>query len=221
MTYADWTPATKRRFFFILAVWFAIAYVVGSSGILVPPTPQVFQPVGLTVVIPLLIFAAAYLGIPRFRQFILTQDIRWLTGLQHWRVLGFTFLALYAFNVLPGLFAWPAGIGDVAVGLTAAIVAAHLARNAAFARTRAFVAFHVFGVLDFVVAVATATLAAGAFPTLVTAPTTDPMAMWPLNLFPSFIVPLLLMAHIAVFLQLAVQRREAKAVTGKPHAVTP
>jgi hypothetical protein len=35
------------------------------------------------------------------------------------------------------------------------------------------------------------------------------MAMWPLNIFPSFIVPLLLMAHIAVFLQLAKQRRPA------------
>ena len=34
-----------------------------------------------------------------------------LTTLQLWRVIGFAFLALYAFDTLPGLFALPAGWG--------------------------------------------------------------------------------------------------------------
>ena len=138
---------------------------------------------------------------------MLAQDLQWLTTLQYWRVIGFTFLALYAFNVLPALFAWPAGFGDVAIGIGAAIVVAQLARNADFARTRAFVAFHILGVLDFVVAVVTANLASGAYPALDIAPTTDPMALWPLNIFPSFLVPLFIMLHAAVFLQLAARRR--------------
>ncbi len=219
MTYATWSPTTKRIALAILLVWAGLAYLIGRSGILVPAAPQVFQPVALTVIIPVLIFAAAYLALPAFRRFVLAQDLRWLTALLLWRVLGFTFLALYAFDVLPALFAWPAGFGDVAIGIGAAVIVARLAQNADFARTRAFATFHVLGLLDFVVAVVTSTLASGAFPALVTAPTAEPMALWPLNIFPSFIVPFFIMLHAAVFLQLAALRR-ADTVTANdaPHA---
>ena len=207
MTYATWSPTTKRIALAILLVWAGLAYLIGSSGILAPAAPQVFQPVVLTVIVPMLIFAAAYLRLPAFRHFVLNQDLRWLTALQLWRVLGFTFLTLYAFDVLPALFAWPAGFGDVAIGIGAAVMVARLAKNVDFARTHAFVTFHVLGLLDFVVALVTSTLASGAFPALVAAPTAEPMALWPLNIFPSFIVPLFIMLHTAVFLQLAAKRQ--------------
>jgi hypothetical protein len=49
-------------------------------------------------------------------------DLRLLTALQGGRVIGFVFLALYAHGLLPGLFAWPAGLGDVLVGGAAPFV---------------------------------------------------------------------------------------------------
>ena len=54
-------------------------------------------------------FLALYLLSGGFRRFVLAQDLETLTMLQHWRVLGFCFLPLYFYGVIPGVFAWPAG----------------------------------------------------------------------------------------------------------------
>jgi hypothetical protein len=74
-----------------------------------------------------------------FRDFILTFDLRLATGIQAWRFAGFAFLALYAHHVLPGLFAWPAGLGDMAIGITAPWVILALIRRPGFAASRPFV----------------------------------------------------------------------------------
>ena len=130
----------------------------------------------------------------------------------NWRVLGFAFLMLYAHDVLPGLFAFPAGVGDVLVGLAAPVLVARLANDPTFAESRQFATYHALGLLDFIVAVSATSLASGAFPSLVAGPVTSgPMEVWPLNLFPSFIVPILAIAHLAVFLKLAALRRTKRA----------
>ena len=203
-----WTPAAKIVIGAGLAAWAGIAYVIGITGLATAPETQIFRPIGLTAVVPVVIFVAAYATSARVRDFLLSQDLRALTMLQHWRVIGFAFLLLYAHNVLPGLFAWAAGVGDVLVGLAAPLVVARLTRDPAFARSRRFVTYHALGVLDFVVAVGAATLASGAFPSLVAGPVTAaPMEVWPLNLFPSLIVPVFIILHLAVFLQVRALRR--------------
>jgi hypothetical protein len=53
----------------------------------------------------------------------------WIIGVQLYRVLGAIFLILYAADKMPGLFAWPAGIGDIIVGLLAPVVALAYARD--------------------------------------------------------------------------------------------
>jgi hypothetical protein len=55
-------------------------------------------------------------------EFVLGVGLRLLTAVQTWRVLGGMFLFLYAFNLRPALFAFPAGLGDVAVGVAAVFV---------------------------------------------------------------------------------------------------
>ena len=85
-----------------------------------------------------------------------------------------------------------------------------MVRRAEFARSRAFVTFHLLGILDFIVAGGSATLASGAFPALHMGPLTSaPMEYWPLSLFPSFIVPLFLFIHLAVLFQVRELRRQA------------
>ena len=134
--------------------------------------------------------------------------------LHHWRVLGFTFLMLYAHGVLPGLFAWPAGLGDVAIGVSAPLVVQALARSPDFARSRAFVTFHVLGMFDFFVAGTTATLASGAFPSLLSgSPTSAPMEVWPLSLFPAIFVPLFLIVHLGALFQVRALRKRHAQVT--------
>ena len=207
-----WSPPAKVVIGAGLAAWAAIAYVIGITGLATAPETQIFRPIGLTAAVPVALFAAAYATSARVRDFVLSQDLRALTMLQHWRVVGFSFLLLYAHGVLPGLFAWAAGVGDVLVGLAAPAVVARLARDPAFARSRRFVTYHALGVLDFAVAVGAATLASGAFPSLVSGPVTAaPMEVWPLNLFPSLIVPVFIILHLSVFLQVRALRRAASA----------
>ena len=187
----------------VLAVWATAAYAVGSTGVFAIAETQPLRPIALTAAVPVALFMAAYGLSGAFRRFVLAQDIAALTSLQHWRIVGFAFPLLYAHGTLPGLFAWPAGVGDVLVGLAAPLVVARLARDPAYLRSRRFAAYHVVGLLDFAVAIAAASLASGAFPSLLDgAVTSAPMEVWPLNLFPSFIVPIFIILHLAVFLKL-------------------
>src|SRR2546426_6245533 len=49
----------------------------------------------------------------KVRTLALRLDLRLLTAMQAWRVVGAMFLVLLSFGFLPGTFAWPAGIGDL------------------------------------------------------------------------------------------------------------
>ena len=203
-----WSPTAKTRMGFVLAIWFALAALIGVTGAVAAGPDSVFRPIALTMVVPVLAFVALYLGSTRFRDFVLGRDLRFVTLLQAWRVIGFAFLPLMYFGVLPGLFAWPAGVGDVLVGLTAPWVVFSLLRDPAFAASRAFVVWNVMGLADFVVAGATAVLASGAIPALVVGGVTSaPMEVWPLNLFPSFGVPLFAIAHLTALFQVRALRR--------------
>jgi hypothetical protein len=70
-----------------------------------------------------------------------------------YRTIGVIFLILYGTGKLPGLFAWPAGLGDVLVGVLAPVVAVAYARdphkNADLVST-----WNLFGIADLVGAVA-------------------------------------------------------------------
>ncbi len=117
-----------------------------------------------------------------------------------------------SYDVLPALFAWPAGFGDIAVGLAAPLVVLALLRRPDFNMSRRFLAFHLFGMLDFVVAAATASLASGAFPALLSGPVTSaPLEAWPLLIFPAFFVPVFTILHLSVLIQVAASRRAAAA----------
>ena len=65
------------------------------------------------------------------------------------RVAGVAFLLYLAFGHLPALFALPAGLGDIAAGIAAPLVARRLARGTG---RRAAVWFNAFGMTDLVVA---------------------------------------------------------------------
>lgn len=210
-----WRKSTKIITTALIAALAVAAYYVGVTGIFAVDPSLQFRPIGLTVIVPVALFFTAYVLSSRLRNFVLAQDLRTLTMLQHWRVLGFSFLVLYAHDILPAAFAWPAGFGDILVGFTAPFIVTRLARNPAFATSWRFIAFNAFGLFDFAVAVIAATLTSGAYPELFTgALTSGAMEVWPLNLFPSFFVPLFIIAHVVVLLKVRAMRREADAQIG-------
>ena len=138
-----WTPTAKITVTSLIALWVLAAYFIGTTELFKSASPQVFEPIALTAIVPVALFLGAYAVSPSLRMFVLGQDIRTLTMLHMWRIIGFVFLALYAFDVLPALFAWGAGLGDVAIGLAAPFVVARLARDPGFVRSRRFILFHI------------------------------------------------------------------------------
>ncbi len=205
-----WTSRRRAIFVALALIQLAVAYIVGTGHLLSNEGQSLLPPIGVTVTVPVVLFLVSYALSARFRSFVLAQDIRRLTMLQHWRVMGFGFLLLYAYNVLPGLFAWPAGVGDVAVGIAATFMVARIDRNPDYVTSTGFVWFNIAGLFDFVVAVVTSGLATGRFPQLVAeGVTAAPMDVWPLNIFPSFVVPAFIILHLTVLLKVRALRRAA------------
>lgn len=180
-----------------LTLWLGLVVVFGASGTFVRAPGALPLPILIGVVAPLVVFLAMFGASPKFRNFVLSLDLPLIASIQAWRFAGFGFLALYAYDVLPGLFAWPAGSGDIIVGLTAPWMARALARNPSFASSRPFILWNLFGILDLVVAVGTGALSS----VLALGVTTAPMAQLPLVLIPAYFVPLFVMLHLATLFQ--------------------
>ena len=192
----------------VLGLWFLLVVSLGAAGAFVgrPGTPPIAIAIGVGA--PLLLFFAWLRISQSFRDFLLSLDLRLIAGIQAWRWAGLGFLSLYAHNVLPAMFALPAGLGDMAIGFAAPWMILALVRRPGFAASAAFIRWNVLGILDLVVAISLGTLSA----TLSTgAPgeiSTAPMATLPLLLIPAFLVPLFLMLHTAALMQ---SRRVARS----------
>jgi hypothetical protein len=185
----------------VLAIWLALVILLGANGAFVRPPEVPPLPIFLGATVPVIVFLAAYWGSSAFRTFILAADLRLLTAIQGWRAGGLGFLALYAHGVLPGLFALPAGLGDIAIGATAPWVMLALLRRPNFVSSRLFVVWNLLGILDLVVAVSTGALSSGFVPGLAGTVTTAPMAQLPLVLIPAYLVPLFVILHLAALSQ--------------------
>src|SRR5262245_39651567 len=190
----------------VLALWFVAVFLLGAAGAIARPAGAPPVHIRIAATAPVIAFLGAYWGWPAFRAYVLSLDLPLAAAIQAWRAGGLGFLALYAHGVLPGAFAWPAGLGDIAIGVTAPWVALALVRRPGFATSRVFVAWNVFGILDLVVAVGS-----GGLHSTLAAPgevTTGPMAVMPLVLIPAYLVPLFIILHLAALFQV---RRQVSA----------
>ncbi|MPZ82376.1 MAG: hypothetical protein GEV28_19045 [Actinophytocola sp.] len=113
------------------------------------------------------------------------------------RVIGVVFLILMTLGHLPAVFAVPAGLGDIAIGIAAPIVYRRLARGTGH---RAAVRFNILGILDLLVAAGIATLVTSGL--LDVTPSTEPLRLLPLALVPTAAVPLAVALHIVSLRQL-------------------
>jgi hypothetical protein len=184
-----------------LTVWLLLILAFGAAGAFVAPPGTPPLPMAIGAAAPLVLFFA-WLRISRsFRTFVLSLDLRLIAGMQAWRWAGLGFLSLYAQKVLPAVFAVPAGLGDMAIGVTSPWMILALIRQPAFAASGTFIRWNILGILDLIVALsigtASAFLATGAPGEISTAP----MATLPLLLIPAFLVPLFLMLHAAALMQ--------------------
>jgi hypothetical protein len=179
----------------IIIFWFISVLFASALHVFKNNANRIGVEVAIAAVTPIVVFGLWFAVSEKFRQFALSLNPRTLTALQSWRFIGFTFVLLEAHGILPAIFAWPAGYGDMAIGVTASLVAWKLAdpdhRNS-------FILWQVLGILDLVNAVGVGTTAGLLSPQ---GPSMAAMTVLPLSLIPTFLVPLFLILHVICIAQ--------------------
>jgi hypothetical protein len=180
----------------LLIAWLAMAVVLGMLGAYTAEA-QHWPSIQFGIAIPIIVGVVLYRRSQFLRDILAAVPQSWIIGIQFYRTLGFIFLVLYAAALLPGFFALPAGIGDIAVGATALIIAAVYgsARNPP---AGIVVLWNAFGIADLIVAVATGFLSSPS-PLQVAAfhLPNQLITELPLVLVPTFAVPLAILLHLA------------------------
>lgn len=197
---AGWPNDSRKRAVgataLVLLLWLAAAVVLALSDVFHAsaadrPTIQ------YAIVLPILIGGLLMWRADTVRRMVEAVPQSWLVGLQVYRALGVIFLILYATGKLPGLFAWPAGVGDILVGILAPVVALAYARDPR-QNGHLVAAWNWFGIGDLVIAVTTGFITS---PSLMQPFTVEPanqlVTLFPLALIPTFLVPLSILLHLA------------------------
>lgn len=185
----------RKLTWWLIAAWFIFATLASALHLfqVSPGAPPIAF--GSAALLPIIIFAIWFRVSPGFRAFVLGLNPRTLTMIQSWRIAGYVFLVLYAYGILPGAFAMPAGWGDVAIGVTAPLVALKLVDRS---RRTGFIFWQILGMADLVTAIGSGVASGFLSQSSVTM---APMAVLPLSLIPTFGVPLFFMVHIICIAQ--------------------
>lgn len=184
--------------------WEAVAQYLGAANTYLATieNPPVVPALLFGLLIPLAVAAIALWRSESIATLVSAIPLHWLVAAQVYRVGGGIFLVLWADGRLPWQFALPAGIGDVATGIVAVVVAARLAQNAIGAHRAAY-AWSLFGIADLVVAIAMGAMTSpGQVHVLALDAPNLLMTAYPLVMVPTFAVPLALMLHGLVLLRL-------------------
>lgn len=163
------------------------------------------------ILLPVIVGTPVLLLSKRMGQVLDALPTTWLVALQLYRIFGSQWLAYWLRGLLPGLWALPAGTGDVLTGLFAVPVAIALASETAEGR-KAAIFWNIFGLADFAVAIVLGmTMSPGPFQLII--PDGPQMAVdtFPNVLTPAFVVPSSILFHVLSLRQLY-RRRQAATV---------
>jgi hypothetical protein len=192
----------------LLLTWFFAALVLSWSGFY-QGTPSGIPTIPFGLLIPVAAGVVLFWRWPLLRRIIDAIPQGWIVSVQFYRVEGLIFLTLHAGGWLPGAFAWPAGVGDVIVGLLAPVAGIAYMR-----RTRGSAgllrAWNLLGIADLVVAVTTGFLTSPSpLQLLALDRPNEFISSFPLAMIPTFLVPLSLLLHFASLQKLRQVEREA------------
>jgi hypothetical protein len=202
---ADWLVRERiravRTVAVILAAWFAVAVALAAAGVYHVAWDRL-PTIEFGIVIPILIGALAIWRSSAVSRLIDAMPRHWIIALQVYRVEGLIFLILFASNLLPGVFALPAGVGDVTVGLLALRIGIRSAGHQPLL-SRTVLLWNLFGIADLVAALTTGFLTSPSpVQTFAFNHPNQLISMYPLVLIPTFLVPLAILLHIISLVQL-------------------
>jgi hypothetical protein len=182
-------------------LWAGLAWTAAINGVFragVSPLPLLPSAIFLPVIIgaPLLLLSK------RVGQLLDAMPTNWLVALQLYRVFGSQWLAYWLRGLLPGLWALPAGTGDVLTGLFAVPAAIALAAGTAEGR-KAAILWNIFGLADFAVAITVGLIISpGPFQLIVPSGPSIGLDGFPNVLTPAFVVPGSILLHALSLRQL-------------------
>jgi hypothetical protein len=205
----DLKPEQRRTTWLAVMIpytlWFAVAWSAAINGVFrADASPLPLLP--LAICLPVIIGAPQLLLSKRAGEVLDGMPATWLVVLQLYRVFGGWALAAWLHGALPGVFALPAGSGDVLTGLFALPAATAVATGTAQGR-RAAIAWNIFGLADFAVAITLGFITSpGRFQLIVPNVPSIGAGAYPDVLTPAFVVPSSILLH-ALSLRQLIRRR--------------
>jgi hypothetical protein len=188
-------------------IWLAIVWPIAFSGAF-EAVPGVRIPrLPIAILLPVIIGAPLLVFSKSVGALLDAMPPSWLVALQVYRVFGGVFLLNWINGAVPGVFALPAGIGDMLTGFAALPAAAALASGLPGAR-RAAVFWNLFGLADLTVAITMGALSSpGPLQIFNLAGPASQIGSYPTAMIPAFAVPSSILLHVLSLRQL-VRRRE-------------
>jgi hypothetical protein len=204
---AELTASQRRNVWLAVMIpftlWLAIIWSAAISGAFKPGAAAI-PLVPIATLLPPALALPILLRSRRVGEVLDAMPASWMVALQVLRVNGFAFLIGWAYGTVPGVFALPAGIGDILTGLLAVPIAISLGSGSRESR-RAAIAWNIFGLLDFVIALAIAF--AIAFRLIETGVVSATGGLYPAVMIPAFGVPTFIIVHALSLRQVARRNR--------------
>jgi hypothetical protein len=206
----DLAPEQRRTTWLVLMVpftlWASIAWTAAINGAFRTGTsPLPLLPAA--VLLPVIIGTPLLLLSKRVGQVLDAMPTSWLVVLQLYRVFGVQWLVGWLRGVQPGLWALPAGTGDVLTGLFAVSAAIAVATGTAEGR-KAAIFWNIFGLMDFAVAIPLGMMTSPGLFQMIAPNTSIAVDTFPNVLTPAFVVPSSILLHVLSLRQL---RRRGQA----------
>ncbi len=200
----------KRKQVFVVSIlllttWLLTALILGQRGFFIAEDNAVFPNIALGIILPI---GAGYYFIhwsSVFGRVIKFVPNHLLIGIQFYRCLGIIFLMLNAQQKLPGIFAVPAGYGDILIGIAAPVIGYMYFKGYKWSRNLSLL-WNLAGIGDLIIAVTFGFLSSpGRFQLLSLDFPNDLITSFPLVIIPTFAVPMSILLHI-ISLKLLVRK---------------
>ena len=192
---------TRLRVGVSLSLWFVLVVILAATRALYYEHGLGTPGLGIAVGLPIGVFCFLVARVQSLREGFHRVPLWLLVGVHTVRLLGISFVILYADGRLPAPFAPVAGWGDIFVGATALLVAWLVYRRPANARPILWI-WNVIGIIDLIAAVGLGVISSPGPQRLIFAePSAAIMTTLPWLLIPGFLVPLLFAVHIGIFVR--------------------
>src|SRR6266581_8860079 len=145
-------PLTRVRIAVGLGIWFVLVVILAATRALYYEHGLGTPGLGLAVALPIAILCITVARIKSLREGFHQVSLSLLVGVHTVRLLGITFIVLYAAGRLPAPFAPVAGWGDIFVGATAFPVAWLAYRQITNVRAIVWI-WNIIGLADLIAAV--------------------------------------------------------------------